>query len=455
MSANKHIERTATRRQRGFSLVEILVGVLIGMIGIVVIFQVLAVAEQRKRNTTSGGDAQSAGSIGLYLLQRDAQLAGYGFGTAHSQHLGCTVHVYDKDRPTESAAGSLDFPLVPALITQGVGNAPDTITFVKGNPTYSVTHREFTLKTGTDKASPLVLKLGRAGLDWGNVLVMAVRPDTGLTTGVKKCALIQVTHLPDGATAVPGDPYEIQHLTGYQDVNEMLPLKQLPGGATTTPKFNQASYPTNTEFDGIDGYLYDLGKQPRRTIWAACSDAAIADANSPCFGKPQFRNKLITKETMFGFPEEEAADGIINLQAEYGIDQNFDNMIGANEWTVLPPDLTQSADPLNNLCKPTRPSWRCLRAIRVAMLARSAFFDKTACSPNPQWTSGAGGVLALTNFAMTDVNGPNDTFGNCNENPPSPNNWRRYRYRVYETVIPMRNMIWGTQPGVEYAGGGG
>jgi len=24
-----------------------------------------------------------------------------------------------------------------------------------------------------------------------------------------------------------------------------------------------------------------------------------------------------------------------------------------------------------------------------------------------------------------------------------PNNWRYYRYRVYERVIPLRNMIWG------------
>jgi type IV pilus assembly protein PilW len=25
------------------------------------------------------------------------------------------------------------------------------------------------------------------------------------------------------------------------------------------------------------------------------------------------------------------------------------------------------------------------------------------------------------------------------------NNWRHYRYRVYETVIPLRNMLWGSQ----------
>jgi hypothetical protein len=25
----------------------------------------------------------------------------------------------------------------------------------------------------------------------------------------------------------------------------------------------------------------------------------------------------------------------------------------------------------------------------------------------------------------------------------SPNNWRYYRYRVYEKIIPLRNVIWG------------
>jgi len=32
------------------------------------------------------------------------------------------------------------------------------------------------------------------------------------------------------------------------------------------------------------------------------------------------------------------------------------------------------------------------------------------------------------------------------EKPADPaNNWRNYRYRVYENVIPLRNMLWGTR----------
>ena len=71
--------RAALRRlqlghaQRGFSLVEIMVAAAIALIGIVVIFQVLAVWEERKRTTSSGSDAQIAGTIAMYNLDRDVR----------------------------------------------------------------------------------------------------------------------------------------------------------------------------------------------------------------------------------------------------------------------------------------------------------------------------------------------------------------------------------------------
>jgi type IV pilus assembly protein PilW len=86
----------------------------------------------------------------------------------------------------------------------------------------------------------------------------------------------------------------------------------------------------------------------------------------------------------------------------------------------------------------------------VALLARSSQWDSNFChSPNPRWTSGAGGALALTDFAMTNVDG---SAGAAALAPgaacpaPDPDDWRFYRYSVYETVIPLRNVIWGTAP---------
>ena len=55
-------------RQRGMSLIELMVGVVIGLIAILVIYQTFAVAEGVKRQTISAGDAQKTGMIAMYLI---------------------------------------------------------------------------------------------------------------------------------------------------------------------------------------------------------------------------------------------------------------------------------------------------------------------------------------------------------------------------------------------------
>jgi hypothetical protein len=89
-----------------------------------------------------------------------------------------------------------------------------------------------------------------------------------------------------------------------------------------------------------------------------------------------------------------------------------------------------------------------LLAIRVAVLVRSRNFERNG-------DPGAAGVRAATptaanpyyfgdpvghRFLMTNVDGTADAFGDLDA---VPNNWRYYRYRVYERVIPLRNMLWG------------
>ena len=55
-------------RQRGFGLVEVMVGLVIGLIAVLVIYQVFNVAEAFKRNTTAAGEAQSTGLFSTFLL---------------------------------------------------------------------------------------------------------------------------------------------------------------------------------------------------------------------------------------------------------------------------------------------------------------------------------------------------------------------------------------------------
>lgn len=63
---------------RGFSLVEVVVGLAIGLIAILVTLQIFSAGQAQRRITTRGGDAQQNGMIAMYLLERDLRQAGYG-----------------------------------------------------------------------------------------------------------------------------------------------------------------------------------------------------------------------------------------------------------------------------------------------------------------------------------------------------------------------------------------
>ena len=67
------------QRSRGLTLVEIMVGVAIGLIGIVAMFQAVAVWSKHTRRRRSGGDAQVAGTLALFNIERDLKQAGHGF----------------------------------------------------------------------------------------------------------------------------------------------------------------------------------------------------------------------------------------------------------------------------------------------------------------------------------------------------------------------------------------
>ncbi|MCZ7563624.1 MAG: PilW family protein [Burkholderiales bacterium] len=222
---------------------------------------------------------------------------------------------------------------------------------------------------------------GRAGFDVGDKVVFVG------TGAAPPCVLQQITDRP------AADPLQLEHAQGGNDANQ--------GGVAAA-------------FTPASGFAYNLGPLPRRNVWQVSN------------------RRLVVADATFGVGTVlEMADGIVDLQAEYGVDANGNGLVEDSEWTTA---------------TPAGANWRALRALRVGLLARSAQWDRAACSPNPQWTSGASGALVRTNFTMTNADGTADGFAGCAENPPSPNNWRRYRYSVYETVIPLRNMIWGTAP---------
>lgn len=82
-------EPLSLKRSAGFSLIEIMVALVVGMIGVLVIMQVARTGEAQKRVTAGAGETQTAAVLGLHTLQNDIKQAGYGFNAINV--IACTL----------------------------------------------------------------------------------------------------------------------------------------------------------------------------------------------------------------------------------------------------------------------------------------------------------------------------------------------------------------------------
>jgi type IV pilus assembly protein PilW len=380
--------------ERGVSLVEILVGLAIGLIGVLIMFQTVSVWDARSRSSTSTSDAQVAGSLAMFALERDIRGAGEGFGTAPAVDMGCTVTGFDMNGNPLNTNVSLG-PVVslrPVEITALAGQ-PNQIKVLYGDSAFFVNTQVFNGSTLTNKQA---LRLG--GFKPGDLVVVAGN-DTGLP-GSATCQLVQVTRNPD-----PSNNAAFEHMNGG--------YTNFYSGAASVAKVNPTG---GTPVLFTTGNLFNLGPGARYKVWTV--DLPTSTLNS--------------QDLIQGTPPSPVAESVVDLKAEYGVDTDGDGEInGPPEW--FPATAAPPAD------------WTMVRAIRVGILVRSRNWEKPAASAAdasyqlasaPTWSGSA-----TSPFVMHNVDGTPDT------NPAgSPNNWRLYRYRVYEKVIPLRNMVWGTSP---------
>ena len=114
--------------ETGFSLVEIMVGIAIGMFAIIVMLQTFSLFEERKRTTTSGSDAMSEGVMALYALQRDIRQAGYGISALDI--LGCPVTISGVSIDLAPVTINPPTAIVPRT---GIDANTDTLLVIYGN----------------------------------------------------------------------------------------------------------------------------------------------------------------------------------------------------------------------------------------------------------------------------------------------------------------------------------
>ncbi len=173
------------RAQRGFSLIELMVGVAVALIAVIVIMQVFQVFEGQRRTTTGGDDAGTTGAIAMSLLQRDLRQAGQGL--SHANLLGCTLTMPNGRTVTNLSGVFINDPTVPA----GDANT-DTLRVVYGT---GIGSPEGTRIQAQPAGTTYLVAAPQAFID--DDFVVATPQNRGVACNV---ALTQVNGPPAGST---------------------------------------------------------------------------------------------------------------------------------------------------------------------------------------------------------------------------------------------------------------
>ncbi len=360
------------RTQRGFSLIELMVGMAIGLVTVLIIAQVALVYEGQKRTTTSGSDAQINGALALQRLQSEIQTAGFGMTSG-----GTTGCGEIRGRRNNVAYNRI---MAPVVITDGGGNAPDSLQILgSSNAALALPIRVYGDHQRAD-TSFLIDKGTGLGVRKGDLMLAIPTTQLGTTqTTPSWCSLFTVSSNPTDTA--------LEHRADAEWPWNQDPTNTIfPGAVDASISYAASSFLINL------GTLLDH----RFSIRDAAAGSAMRSLRLDSFDSTTGNT---TSTDLFG--------NIVNLQAVYGRDTNADQQV--DTWTAVNPA--------------TAAEWAQVIAIRVALVARSDQAEKTAVNaPAPVWHPDG---ITATPLPVDNVA-----------------DWQRYRYKVFEVVVPLRNMLW-------------
>ncbi len=420
-------------KQLGMSLIELMVAMAIGLVVMLVVFQLFSVSEGTRRTSVAGSDAQMSAAIAITAIQDQLRNAGYGLVDQYRDlantafpALGCNVAGTDV---RTGAPVAFNFPLAPVVITQGanndaagLGTDSDTITVVYSDlpfPTVPTTLMQ-TMVTATDP----ILVNNRYGIRPGDVLLLVeqntktvpAQPAPAAPSPPVVCRLFEATGTPTNPPSPdPNANSTIQRGTAAY----------LIGTVTSTVRYN-SSAGTDPLFT-TDGAVYNLGRGPARVQFQLVDTTVPADAIADQLTMTNF----LGAGTGAPVPQP-LVEGIVALQAQYGVGvdttvpadglaDQFDPGAGMGAWQVAPPA-----------------QWGLVLAVRFAVLARSNLIERKDAGGNciaPVWPS----------FPNPPIP-PDFTWAGGTFDVSHIPDWQCYRYKRFEAVVPLRNLIWMPTP---------
>ncbi len=391
------------RKSRGFSLIELMVGVAIGLVLTLAIFQVLIASEGRKRSLTGVNDVSQSGAYSVYVLDRILRSAGTGFaqglsrpeepspgGCRISARLGATGETLPRTNafPAPFTAVPRELRLAPVAIFPGASTAgSDVIMVMSGASGFGEVLS--TVLPGSIGAADLRLT-NTIGYRAGDLLMIN---DGG------ECLLSQVS-----AAKVPcaGDPGAATPTTVCGPLLPLAGAYFTATGPNTSLALLNAGQPLTFTL-GNPGN----GNPPEFTMLGVGDNSTL------------FRHDLLL--TNGQNIVEPIADGVRVLRALYGIDTNDDGMLDA--WQS--PDVGGwDGATLMNGSAVSKARLRQIVAIRVGLVLRSALVEQEMVAPT-----------SLTLFGDLPAANQVTVYLNvAGEN-------RHQRHRTVELTVPLRNIL--------------
>jgi type IV pilus assembly protein PilW len=369
--------------QQGFTLVELMVGMTLALMTTVIIAEVMLNSEGQRRTTTSGSDAQVNGALGLFSVTRDLQMAGYGLSSNRTA-LGCTIK-----GKYGSTSAITPLKLAPVEIVAATSSAPLEIRVLRSGRT------SFAVPTALasdylSTATSLAVK-SSTGTALGDVLMLI--PASWDST--KWCTIVQANA--SGSNTLTNTVIPIATSTSG-NWNQTGANSVAPNAGTAV-----ASYKTNDSLVNMGSINYKVYKLnaggDSLTLSSMDSSGTMGSADVVA---PQ----IVAMQAYYGRDTSSPADGVIDV------------------YDQTTPTTTDG--------------WSRVLAIRIALVARGAQYEKTEVTgASIEWKVG-------DDASVTGSADCSSGSGKCVTlvSKPTSGDWGHYRYKVYDTVVPLRNILW-------------
>jgi type IV pilus assembly protein PilW len=342
-------------RARGISLIELMIGMTIGLIALLVMMQTFSASNAHKSNTVSGADATTAGHIAMTLIERELLNAGSGFGMTQCAE----IRQYGPSGTLQSFSHPVTIEANTSAGT--LNNRSDRITIRSGEASTTMGSSQIV----QSMPNPAATLFGNNATGFAkDDLILLYEPG-------KACVLLQLTQAPGESggrwrfNRNPSSPYN-------------------PSGQP------EGFFPSGGFGEGT-GRILSLGPLGITTRQYSLAYRSTA-GNVP--------NSDLQAVTPAG--SVPIARDVVALRAQYG-------------WWDSTTKTVSFSSTVKAGAGPTD-----LAAVRVGIVVRASQRDPSYTAP--------------TDIKLFEYDNPITISLSGDE--------LRYRYRSYETVVPLRNTLW-------------